>query len=270
MAIMRKEITSNAIHKQDRQYIRMVGFEYYGSYKFGNEYLDTVLEQLNKEMPPGYTAKKNSWGWDWNKAKRQYSLVLVLVISIYFIASILFENLRQPFYIVLTIPLSFIGLFLMFVYFDFYFDQGGYAAFILLGGLVVNASIYIVNDLNNLRNKNYNRSVLKAVTGKMKPILLTISSTCLALLPFMIGGQNEVFWFALAVGTIGGLLFTILVVSVFLPVTLFENDVKLSSYTKSECLEGTEKIYAVKYQGQRLLLTETVEIIYKLYQVLYL
>jgi multidrug efflux pump subunit AcrB len=220
LASIRKEVTANAIHKQDRQYIRMVGFEYFGSYQFGNEFVETVLAEMKTEMQPGYTAKKNSWRWNWDKAKRQYGLILILAIGVYFIASILFENLKQPFYIVLTIPLSFIGLFLSFSLFDFYFDQGGYAAFIMLGGLVVNASIYIINDLNNTTGKNYNRSVLKAVTGKMKPIVLTIASTCLGLLPFMVGGQNEVFWFALAAGTTGGLLFSIFVVFVFLPVAL--------------------------------------------------
>lgn len=54
----------------------------------------------------------------------------------------------------------------------------------------------------------------------MKPIVLTIASTCLGLLPFMIGGQNEVFWFALAVGTTGGLLFSIFVVFIVLPIFL--------------------------------------------------
>lgn len=220
LASIRKEITANAIHKQDRQYIRMVGFEYFGSYQFGNEFLETVLAEMRAEMQPGYTAKKNTWRWNWDKAKRQYGLIVILAMAVYFLASILFESLKQPFFIVLTIPLSFIGLFLSFSLFDFYFDQGGYAAFIMLGGLVVNAAIYIINDLNNTTGNNYNRAVLKAVTGKMKPIVLTIASTCLGLLPFMVGGQNEVFWFALAAGTTGGLLFSIFVVFVFLPVVL--------------------------------------------------
>lgn len=220
IASLRQEISANAIHKQNRQYIRMVGFEYFGSYQFGNEFLEGVLNEMGAEMQPGYKAKKNSWSWNWDKAKRQYGLVLILIIGVFFISAILFENLKLPFFIILTIPFSFIGIFLSFSLFDFYFDQGGYAAFIMLGGLVVNASIYIVNDFNNTIYRNHNRGVTKAVSGKMKPILLTIASTCLGLLPFMIGGQNEVFWFALAAGTTGGLIFSILVVFVVLPVLL--------------------------------------------------
>lgn len=217
---LRQQISANAIHKEDRQYIRRVGFEYFGSYQFGNEFLEGVLTEMGTEMQPGYTAKKNSWSWNWDKAKRQYGLVIILIVGVFFISAILFENLKLPFFIILTIPFSFIGIFLSFSLFDFYFDQGGYAAFIMLGGLVVNASIYIMNDFNSIIHRNHNRGVMKAVTGKMKPIVLTIASTCLGLLPFMIGGQNEVFWFALAAGTTGGLLFSIFVVFIVLPVLL--------------------------------------------------
>ena len=120
------------------------------------------------------------------------------------------------------VPLSFIGLFLTFAVFDFYFDQGGYAAFILLGGLTVNAAIFIVYDLNNLKNGSYNRKVVKAVLGKSKPIFLTIASTCFGLTPFLLEGQNEVFWFSLAAGTIGGLIFSLVAVFFVLPVWLMK------------------------------------------------
>lgn len=211
--------TSNAIHKENRQYIRHVGFDYYGSSKFGNEYLEEVLAELYAEMPLGYEAKKAGWDWSWSKVKRQYSLLAVLIVAVFFICSILFENLRQPFFIIITIPLSFVGLFITFAWFDFYFDQGGYAAFVLLGGLSVNAAIFIVNDFNALKKKYaHNRALAKAVWGKARPILLTILSTCFGLIPFLIEGQQEIFWFSLAVGTIGGLIFSIFAVFISLPV----------------------------------------------------
>lgn len=222
ISALQKEKTASAIHKKDRQYIRIVGFEYYGSSKFGNEFLDEKLAEMKNEMPVGYTAKKLSWVWTWDKVKRQYGLLLILFAGVFLICAVLFESLRQPLLILGIIPFSFIGLFLTFARFELYFDQGGYAAFFLVGGLAVNAAIFVINDFNNLNRKNHNRAVLKAVTGKLRPIMLTVLSTCLGLVPFLLGGQHEVFWYALAAGTIGGLVFSVLLVVLVLPVWMFK------------------------------------------------
>ncbi|PZX47085.1 efflux RND transporter permease subunit [Algoriphagus chordae] len=217
-----KETTTNSLNKEDRQYIRIVAFEYMGSGKFGNEYLEEVLDEMKQIMPIGYEAKKDSYNWNYDQQKRQYSLLGLLIIGIFMICSVLFENLKQPVYIIVIIPISFIGLFLIFSLFDFYFDQGGYAAFVMLGGLAVNAGIFIVNDLNNRSQGLYNRNVLKSVAGKAVPILLTILSTCFGLIPFIMEGQNEIFWFSLAIGTIGGLIFSMIGVFWVLPVLLWK------------------------------------------------
>jgi len=149
-------------------------------------------------------------------------LIGLLIVGIFFICTVLFENFKQPVYIIVIIPISFIGLFLIFSLFDFYFDQGGYAAFVMLGGLAVNAGIFIINDLNNRSSGQYNRNVLKSVAGKAIPILLTILSTCFGLIPFLIEGQNEIFWFSLAIGTIGGLIFSMVGVFWVLPMLLWK------------------------------------------------
>jgi len=215
------ETTTNALHKEDRQYIRVVSFEYMGSAKFGNEYLDEVLEEMKVIMPIGYEAKKQTWSWNSDKAKREYGLLGLLIVGIFFICTILFENFKQPVYIIFLIPISFIGLFLIFSLFDFYFDQGGYAAFVMLGGLAVNAGIFILNDFNNRKTGVYNKNILKSVAGKAIPILLTVLSTCFGLVPFLIEGQNEIFWFSLAIGTIGGLVFSLVGVFWIIPVLMW-------------------------------------------------
>ncbi len=214
------EQTANEIHKEDRQYIRVLSYDYNGGAKFAQKHRDAKIEEMNEEIPVGYLVESSGYYMSFGREKRQYGLLGVLIVGIFFICAILFENLKQPFYIIVTIPISFIGLFLIFSLFDFPFDNGGYAAFILLGGLVVNASIFIVNDLNNRKLMHYNRSVLKSVIGKAQPILLTILSTCFGLIPFLLEGENEVFWFALAIGTIGGLVFSVVAVFVCLPVFL--------------------------------------------------
>jgi len=56
--------------------------------------------------------------------------------------------------------------------------------------------------------------------GYLLAILLTILSTVLGLVPFIWGGQKEVFWFAFAVGASGGLIFSLVAILFYLPLFL--------------------------------------------------
>lgn len=224
LATIRKQKLYGDIDKINQQYIRTVSFEYTGSHKFGNIHLEKVLAEMEPELPLGYRTEKLDRYWWWNSDQGiSYWLILLVFVIIYFICAILFESLLQPLAVIAIIPLSFIGVFLTFYIFDLNFDQGGYASFILLCGLTVNSVIYIVNELNNVRKQYKHRKMspvklyVKAFNGKIVPVLLTILSTILGLIPFLIGGQNEVFWFALAAGTIGGLVFSIVVLFIYLP-----------------------------------------------------
>jgi multidrug efflux pump subunit AcrB len=122
-------------------------------------------------------------------------------------------------YVIFIIPISFIGLFLTFYLFKLTFDQGGFAAFILLAGVTVNMNIYIINEYNNIvkyRKIPPMRAYLKAWNAKARPIFLTIISTMLGFIPFLVG-YKEGFWFPLAAGTIGGLFVASIGTFLFLP-----------------------------------------------------
>jgi multidrug efflux pump subunit AcrB len=99
------------------------------------------------------------------------------------------------------------------------FDQGGFASFVLICGLSVNANIYILNEYNNIRrqrNISALRAYIKAWAAKISPIFLTVISTVLGFIPFMVG-TREAFWFPLAAGAIGGLIMSLAGTFLFLP-----------------------------------------------------
>ena len=48
--------------------------------------------------------------------------------------------------------------------------------------------------------------------------MLTVISTILGLIPFLTDGPQEVFWFDFAIGTIGGMVFSVIAVILVLPV----------------------------------------------------
>lgn len=215
-----KRKVAHAIHKEDQQYIKPVEFEYTGSHRFGSKYLEEVMEQMRLEMPLGYSMKQRQWSFG-AEQRQLNNLILLVIVLIFFICSIHFNSLRQALSIVVLIPISFIGIFLTFYLFDLPFDQGGYTSFLLVSGLVVNGMILLVSDYNRFRKKQKRRlgKVLfrKAVNHKLTPILLTILSTIVGLVPFMLHGQEEVFWYALAAGAIGGLSFSVLLLLFVIP-----------------------------------------------------
>ena len=219
-----KEKVAGAIHKENQQYIQMLEWEYTGSARFGNKHLEKCQSEMEKELPLGYRIEQAGFGAWQQQGQKQYGLFLLIIALIFFICAVQFESFRQAFAIILLIPISFIGIFITFYYFDFNFDQGGYTSFILLSGLVVNGLILIINDYNYYQKRFPNRSFLdnytKAFFQKITPVLLTIFSTALGLLPFLWHGQQEVFWFSLAIGTIGGLIFSIFVLVFLIPLFL--------------------------------------------------
>ncbi len=211
------------IAKENQQYRLCLQYEYIGSYEQGNKIQKRDLEEFNKLLPMGYTAESDSQSWSWGKKdNKQYLLLLVVIAIIFFTTSILFNSLKQPLAIIFVIPVSYIGVFLTFYWFRLNFDQGGFASFVLLCGITVNASIYILNEYNSIRSRFPRLSMLRAYTkawnAKILPIFLTVVSTILGFIPFMVGTDKEAFWFPLAAGTIGGLVMSIIGIFFFLPV----------------------------------------------------
>ena len=167
-----------------------------------------------------YTVEQEKYRWNWQKDNsRQYGLLALIFFMVYFTCSILFNSLKQPLSVIAVIPIAFIGIFLTFYLFRLNFDQGGFASFVLVCGLSVNANIYVLNEYNNIRrtrNIPALRAYIKAWAVKIRPIFLTVVSTVLGFIPFMIG-DREPFWFPLAAGTIGGLTASLTGVCLFLP-----------------------------------------------------
>jgi multidrug efflux pump subunit AcrB len=221
VASFAKERVSTSINKTNQQYKVNVTYDFIGPYQLSNRILERNLKMINKYLPLGFSAENGRGSWWWNqKEKKQYWLLFLVIVIVYFICAILLESLLQPLAVIAMIPISFIGVFLTFAMFKFPFDQGGYASMVLLCGLTVNSALYIINDYNNHQRKRTGQKIrhyLKAFNHKITPILLTILSTSLGLIPFLIGGKSEGFWFSLAVGAIGGLLFSLVAITVWLP-----------------------------------------------------
>ena len=222
-ATVKKGQAPQKVAKENQQYTLCLQYEYIGSSEQGRKLLKKDLEEFNALLPMGYKAQDEGSGWWWgDEDNKQYLLLLIVIAIIFFTTCILFNSLKQPLAIIFVIPISYIGVFLTFYLFGLNFDQGGFASFVLLCGITVNASIYILNEYNAVRRRYPKllpfRAYVKAWNAKIVPIFLTVVSTILGFIPFMVGEGKEAFWFPLAAGTIGGLVMSIVGIFIFLPI----------------------------------------------------
>lgn len=212
-ATIERSTAPKSVAKENQQYRLCLQYEYIGSYVQGDKILKKEIEDFQRQLPIGYTVTnpRSRYGWD-NASSSNYWLLVLIAIIIFFTTSILFNSLRIPLIVISIIPLSFIGVFLIFYLTGMNFDQGGFAALVLLCGITVNAAIYLINEY--ARTGNY----IRALNAKIVPILLTVLSTILGFIPFLIG--HEAFWYPLALGTIGGLTTSIIALFLILPIFL--------------------------------------------------
>lgn len=206
------------IQKDNQSYTVSVKFDFLGPSQMTSKFLEQTVDYMNDSvLPLGFNAKTNEYRWFYEN-KHKYALLIILVIlCIFVICSVHFDSLRFPLSIVYMVPLSFVGVFLIFGLTDFTFDNGGFAAFVMLSGITVNAGIYLVSAMRSIGTGDSVHSFLRAFNRKIVPISLTIFSTVIGLVPFLMDGPKEVFWFSFAVGTIAGLIFSVLALLLFLP-----------------------------------------------------
>lgn len=213
MQINRRK-AKNCIPRKNQEYVLRIAFNVLGSYSYTSRYINQVMEKFDKAFPVGFRCVNHEY-WNDEDEGTQYWLIGLIAIIIFWICAMLFESFQHALTVVLLIPASFIGLFITYWLTGVPFGTGGFAAMVLLCGLTVNAGIYIICEYRN--SCNY----IRAFNHKIVPIMLTILSTVLGMIPFLIDGPDkQPFWFSLAVGTVGGLAFSILPLILFMPLTI--------------------------------------------------
>jgi HAE1 family hydrophobic/amphiphilic exporter-1 len=147
--------------------------------------------------------------------------ILLAIFLVYLVMASQFESLVQPFVIMFAIPFAVIG-----VAFALFFTQQIVNVVVLIGavilaGIVVNNSIVLIDYTNQLRKQGRSKfeAVQEACAVRVKPILMTTSTTVLALLPMALNsGEGAELRVPLAVTIIGGLAVSTLLTLVLIPV----------------------------------------------------
>jgi len=143
-----------------------------------------------------------------SEADMKLAITLTLILVFLVLAS-LFESYTQPFVIMTAVPLAAIGVATILKITDTSINIGGIIGIMMLAGIVVNNAIVMVDLMNRLRRYR-GFSVLKAVLRggewRIRPILMTATTTILGLLPMAIDrSEASNLWAPLALTVIGGM-----------------------------------------------------------------
>jgi hydrophobic/amphiphilic exporter-1 (mainly G- bacteria), HAE1 family len=209
VATLRERTVLNSVIRENQQYQRIVSYEFRGPQKLGDRIRDQVV--ASTEVPPGYAIEgAQSWSWAREEKQQIYGVLAVSILLIFMVTAAIFESLKLPLTVLLTVPMALIGVFLLFFYTGATFTREAYVGVIMMGGIVVNNSILLVDHVNQLRRVYglaLRDALVRGTLERVRPILMTSLTTICGLLPLVLFSEtaDQNIWNALAYALIGGL-----------------------------------------------------------------
>ncbi len=148
-----------------------------------------------------------------------FALGLALIL-IYLVLAAQFESFKDPFTIMLTVPLALAGALLSLWLFDQTLNIFSQIGMIMLIGLVTKNGILIVEFANQKREFGLPKreAVLVASTQRLRPILMTSLATALGALPIALSlGAAATSRIPLGIVIVGGLMFSLVLTLFVIP-----------------------------------------------------
>ena len=190
---------------------------------------DIQKAMVGFKVPQGYY-------WDWGTTQKRRAeefsgmlLAIVLAIGlIYMLLASQFESFIHPLTVLLSVPLSAIGVVLALFLTGRAFGLTAFIGLLMLVGIVVKNGILLVDYTNVLRGRGMGRdeAVLQAGPTRLRPILMTTCAAVLGMLPIAIGmGRGSETQAPMATSVIGGLITSTMLTLFIIPTvyTIFDD-----------------------------------------------
>lgn len=148
-----------------------------------------------------------------------FAFVLALIL-IYLVLAAQFESFKDPFIIMLTVPLALAGALLSLFIFGQTLNIFSEIGMIMLIGLVTKNGILIVEFANQKREQGLDRfkAVTEAASQRLRPILMTSLATSLGALPIALSlGAGSTSRIPLGIVIVGGILFSLVLTLLVIP-----------------------------------------------------
>ena len=150
------------------------------------------------------------------------------ILLVYMVMASQFESLLSPFVVLLTIPMSLIGVIWLLLFTGTSISIISLVGVIMLTGIVVNNSIILVDYINLLRARGLplDEAVITGGKTRLRPVLMTSLTTILAMMPMAFGlGDGAEMSYPIARALIGGPVASTILTLLVIPAiyTIFTN-----------------------------------------------
>ncbi|MCK5190334.1 MAG: efflux RND transporter permease subunit, partial [Methylococcales bacterium] len=184
--------------------------------------LPTLRERVLAEfeaikLPPGYTME---WGGEYEDTVEGQAALIPGVIPtlavILLIIVALFNAIRPPLVIVLTIPFVMIGITFGLLVTNTPFGFVALLGAMSLAGMMIKNSIVLLDQVNLdlAAGKSPYQAVIDSAVSRLRPVALAAATTVLGVIPLI----QDVFWVGLAVSIMAGLTFGTILTMILVPV----------------------------------------------------
>ncbi|MFC0560211.1 efflux RND transporter permease subunit [Halalkalibacter alkalisediminis] len=195
--------------------------------------LGAVITDIENELdqyifPEGYDYQT---GGDYEMMMDAFfDLTLALGLAIFLVYAVMafqFEKVIYPFIVMFSLPATFIGIMAGFILTGRPLSAPAFIGVIMLAGIVVNNAIVLVDYINILRKRGLTteEAILEAGPTRLRPILMTMLTTVLAMVPLALGiGEGAELQAPMATVIVFGLSFSTFITLVLVPVMYIYTD----------------------------------------------
>ncbi len=252
---MRRQEGPVTIERKDQERIVTV------SGTLGDRDLGSVVQDLDAKLreiprPMGYDF---TFGGEYEEQQETFKeltfAAILALILVYMVMASQFESLRDPFIILFSIPLAAVGVIATLVITNTTFNMQGFLGVIILVGIVVNNAIILIDYMNQLRRQSgyaVRDAVVTGGTRRLRPILMTTTTTVLGLIPMALGiGEGSELQAPLARVVIGGLTTSTLITLIVIPVvySMFEERSERAKSKVRQSVPAVGDLTPVESQG---------------------
>ncbi|SLM31601.1 Heavy metal efflux pump, CzcA family [Desulfamplus magnetovallimortis] len=182
--------------------------------------VQAILDRIPK--PVGYDLSLAGNYEEQQKSSRELTISFFLaMVLVYMVLACQYESLKNPLIVMFSVPVAVVGVLLTLYLTNTTLNVQSYIGCIMLGGIVVNNAILLVDQAGELAGRGLmtiREAVAEAGRRRLRPILMTTFTTIFGLLPLALGiGEGADAQAPLARAVVGGLTGSTLISLLLIP-----------------------------------------------------